>query len=92
MKRQYAFNGYILDPHGAVGALGLAQYRKSSGDGGSIGVVLETAHPAKFIDTVEETLQLKLELPAALSEAAGKEKQSIKMAHSVERLKEFLLS
>ena len=51
IQKTYGLSGYILDPHGAVGYLGLMDYyRKNTGTG----IVLETAHPIKFRETVEE--------------------------------------
>ncbi|NAW50999.1 threonine synthase [Elizabethkingia argentiflava] len=65
--------GYILDPHGAVAYLGLCAYLKDSGRNLN-GVILETAHPAKFIETVEKSISARLVIPARLSEFKQKEK------------------
>lgn len=75
MREVYQKYGYILDPHGAVAYLGLTDYQKAHPD--TIGVFLETAHPAKFKDTVESILGISLALPESLQAFARKEKKSI---------------
>lgn len=64
--------GYALDPHGAVGYLALGEYQQKYPD--TFGVVLETAHPAKFLEDVEAILGREIEVPAQLAELAGREK------------------
>lgn len=80
---------YILDPHGAVAYCGLKLYMKEND---VIGVFLETAHPAKFFETVEESIQSKVEIPVNLKASLQKEKLSIEMNNSFQELKDFLLS
>lgn len=57
---------YILDPHGAVGYLAAIEYKQEFNHNGPI-IVLETAHPSKFIETVEGTLNSKVEVPERLA-------------------------
>jgi len=90
MKAEYRSSGYILDPHGAVGLLGMEQYAVENGED-FFGIVLETAHPAKFKEVVEETLQIALPLPPALAEAASRKKNSVPLSKDFQKLKEFLL-
>ena len=61
MKNIYANSGYITEPHGTVGYLGLKQEMQNHHN--SIGVFLETAHPIKFLDVVEPALKIKLPIP-----------------------------
>lgn len=91
MKEVYNSYNYIIDPHGAVGALGLQHYFSES-NADAYGIVLETAHPAKFLDVVEETLDVTLDLPKALAEAASKKKNALLMENDFKVLKEFLIS
>ena len=56
----------------------LEEYRKNS-DGNFTGVFLSTAHPAKFIDLVEETLGKPIEIPERLKVLLSIEKSSIKL-------------
>ncbi|NVJ86933.1 MAG: threonine synthase [Algoriphagus sp.] len=82
--------GYILDPHGAVGYLGLKDFMKSHP--GYIGVFLETAHPGKFRDVVERTLGEKLVLPDRLAAFLKGEKKVIPMKKDFDTFKAFLKS
>lgn len=80
--------GYTLDPHGAVGYLGLKDFMAENS--GYVGVFLETAHPGKFRDVVEEALGEKLELPDRLAAFLDGEKKVIEMGKSFEEFKGFL--
>ncbi len=88
MKEVYKKTGYVLDPHGAVAYLGLKEYQKEND---VIGVFLETAHPAKFLETVENTLEKKIEIPEKLQAFMKNEKLSIEMGKDYEGFREFLL-
>ena len=81
---------YLLDPHGAVGLLGWKEF--SEGKKNVQGIVLETAHPTKFIDVVADTLQFTPELPSALKKIEHAKKVSILMENDFVTLKEYLLS
>ncbi|HLV64011.1 threonine synthase [Galbibacter sp.] len=87
LKKIYKNAGYIADPHGAVGYLGLKKYQENNP--GVTGVFLETAHPVKFLDTVEEALEIELPIPAQIKSVIAKEKTSITIA-SYEDLKNYL--
>ena len=89
LKEIHQISGYVADPHGAVGYLGLKEYLKDHP--GKYGIFLETAHPVKFLDTVEETLDIKVEIPNRLKETLTKTKDSIEIKN-YEGLKSFLLS
>ena len=88
MKYVYRKYGYILDPHGAVAHLGLVTYLKNHDISG---VFLETAHPAKFIETVEGALPIKVDIPNQLKNRLKEEKLSVKMTNHYEDFKSFLL-
>ena len=88
MKEVYSNSGYVMDPHGAVGYLGLKAYQKSHPD--TFGIFLETAHPVKFLDVVVETLGVQLEIPSQIQKIMGKEKKSMPI-RSYAELKTFLL-
>lgn len=85
----YKNSGYIAEPHGAVGYLGLKKEMKKQPD--CIGVFLETAHPIKFSETVEGILSLQLPIPDQIKSVLDKEKKSLKIG-SYDDLKAFLLS
>lgn len=87
IKDIYSRTGYIAEPHGAVGYLGLKKEMAKQPE--SIGVFLETAHPIKFLDIVEPLLDLKLPIPTQIESVLGKEKISTKIA-TYDELKAFL--
>ena len=89
LKEIYAKSKYVADPHGAVGYLGLKKFL-SREKKDFYGVFLETAHPVKFIDTVEKTLKLKLPIPERLKETLSKKKVSIPIKDYSE-LRSYLL-
>jgi threonine synthase len=88
IKSIYETSGYIAEPHGAIGYLGLKKELKKHQN--AIGIFLETAHPIKFLDTVEPLLQLTLPIPKQIESVLHKEKVSIKI-QTYDELKTYLL-
>jgi len=88
LKEIHEISGYVADPHGAVGYLGLKEYLKDHPE--KYGIFLETAHPVKFLDTVEDTLNIKVDIPERLKETLSKTKESIEI-QDYQGLKNFLL-
>ncbi|MEQ6122899.1 threonine synthase [Pseudotenacibaculum sp. MALMAid0570] len=86
MKKIYNETSYVADPHGAVGYLGLEKHGLSSNE---LGIFLETAHPVKFLDVVEDTLSVQVEIPSQIQKVMDKEKRAISVK-SYEDLKQFL--
>ncbi|MGH9337701.1 MAG: threonine synthase, partial [Vicinamibacteria bacterium] len=84
IKDVYQRTGYLLDPHSAVGYLGALE-----SDGGTA-VVLSTAHPAKFKETVDEAIQTPIGLPPALQEAARRRERFLTIEADYRALKEYL--
>jgi len=72
LKEIYDLKNYIADPHGAVGYLGLKKFLEQQNED-YYGVFLETAHPVKFIDSVNKTLKLEVEIPERLKDTLSKE-------------------
>ena len=89
IKKVYSESGYVMDPHGAVGYLGLQQFLKTHRN--YHGVFLETAHPVKFLETVEAVIGKKVEIPDSIKALAGKKKKSLQIS-DYEVLKGFLLN
>ena len=81
-------SGYIADPHGAIGYLGLKAYLENRPE--KKGIFLETAHPIKFPETVEKTLGQKIPIPSRLQDLMQREKKSISIKDYTD-LKDFLL-
>jgi threonine synthase len=86
MKSIYNKFNYISEPHGAIGYLGLKKYGLKTNE---LGIFLETAHPVKFLDVVEETLTVNVEIPPQIKEVMSKEKVSI-LISNYQELKNFL--
>lgn len=89
MKEVFQKTGYMLDPHGAVGYMGLGKYLDS--DKNANGIFLETAHPGKFKEVVELVLEKKVVLPERLSQLQHSEKKSFKMNKSFSDFREYLM-
>ena len=77
IKHIYENTGYIADPHGAVGYLGLKKYRESHPD--TYGIFLETAHPVKFLPVMEGLIDTKIEIPGQIKAVMDKQKVALKI-------------
>jgi len=86
MKRIHDKFNYISEPHGAIGYLGLKKYGLKTNE---FGVFLETAHPVKFLEVVEETLKVDVAIPSQIKQVMSKEKVATSIANYQE-LKIFL--
>ena len=87
IKEVKAETGYVCDPHGACGYRALKEGLKA----GEVGVFLETAHPAKFKDTVDRILNDNIEIPAKLQAFMKGTKQSIPMTKDFADFKQYLI-
>ncbi|NOX65027.1 MAG: threonine synthase [Chlorobi bacterium] len=92
IQQTYRKYNYIIDPHGAVGMLALEQYLAEEKLEDYSAIVVETAHPAKFKESVEDALGIDIKLPEALQKCISKEKKTIKISNSYSAFKEFLLN
>lgn len=90
MQSAYQAYGYVIDPHGAVGLLALDKYQQENK--GTIGIVLETAHPSKFLHDVERILDKKIEVPSRLAVLADKQKESVQLGVEFAPFKKWLQS
>lgn len=72
MKSVFNNSKYILDPHGAIGYLGLKKYLNTNPS--FFGVFLETAHPIKFSNHIENALNIKIKIPNVINKIISKEK------------------
>lgn len=87
VKETFEKTGYLLDPHGACGFRALKENLSKD----ETGIFLETAHPAKFLETVEKIIGESVSIPEKLQEFMKGEKQSINLANNFENLKQYLL-
>ena len=88
MRQCYQETGYTLDPHGACGYRALQEGLKD----GEVGVFCETAHPAKFKETVDRIIGGDVEIPERLAAFMRGQKQSVELSKNFEDFKAFLMS
>ena len=87
MKEVWSKEHYLLDPHGACGYRALSEGLQP----GETGIFLETAHPAKFKDTVETIIGESISIPEKLQAFMRGEKQSIPMGKDFTEFKAYLM-
>lgn len=88
MKLVYENHAYILDPHGAVGYKAALKYKEAHARQRPI-IVLETAHPSKFIETVEETLGIEIKIPKRLADLKDKKEVYFQSTVNYEAFKQW---
>ncbi len=91
IEETYNSFNYIIDPHGAVGYLALEDYQKDF-DSNCLGVVLETAHPAKFLDVFINHFTFAPKIPERLSNCLDKVGSTLKVSNDFTEFKEILLA
>lgn len=91
IREVFGRTGYLLDPHSAIGYLGLrgqvGRTRDGRHDGG---VFLATAHPAKFGEIVEPIIGERVEKPPALAEAIAQPRHIVRIASTYDALQGVL--
>ena len=90
IKDIYNRNNYLMDPHSAIGYLGIKSYLSNHSTNAS-GIFLSTAHPIKFKEQVEKSIGKEISIPSRLKDIMGKSKRSIEIK-SYNDLKDQLLS
>ena len=89
IRRVKAETGYTLEPHGAVGWMAAEAWRKDHPEAHT--VVLETAHPSKFLDVMEEELgKSAIEIPERLGCLADREKVAIQLGTDESAFQDWL--
>lgn len=91
IREVYKKFGYLIDPHGAVGYQALKNVRGQS-EKQSHRIILETAHPAKFLDIVSPVINKKIDMPERLQECLEKKKKSIRVSDDYSEFKSELLN
>jgi len=87
VRDTYTETGYLLDPHGACGYQALKDELQTD----ETGIFLETAHPAKFLETVEAIIGEPVDIPEKLQAFMKGEKQSLSMGKTFDEFKCYLL-
>ena len=90
IKKLNQENNYIADPHSAIGYLGLKKYLQENNLSNCNGLFVSTAHPIKFKDTVESSIDSQIEYPDSIRSIMDKEKRT-KTMKSYSELKEYLI-
>jgi threonine synthase len=90
IKKVFARNQYLLDPHGAVAYHSLEKYLSVHPE--QKGYILETAHPVKFYDVVEPVIDRKIDIPGPIALLMNKPMQRTKIETGYAAFKEFLLA
>ena len=91
LKECFQKYNYLLDPHGAIGYSAMKTDKKLSTKNSKY-IILETAHPSKFVDVVEPLINKKIEIPKRLSSCLNKQKKSVKLSNSFTDFKDYLLA
>lgn len=88
IREVYDKTGYLCDPHGACGYRALKEGLHAD----EVGVFLETAHPAKFRDTVERIIASEVAIPDKLAAFMQGKKDSVEMSKDFADFKDYLMS
>ena len=80
--------GYLLDPHSAIGYLGLTS---GSASRSRPGVFLATAHPAKFGEIVEPIIGERVEKPAPLQQAIARPRHIVRIRADIKAVEDVLV-
>ncbi|MFC2085352.1 threonine synthase [Bacteroidota bacterium] len=92
MREVYNKYNYIIDPHGSVGYLALRDYLDNKNSINESGIIIETAHPAKFRQTVESALNIQIKIPDRLQACLNKQKKTTILSNNYQDFKDYLLS
>lgn len=84
----YAETGYLLDPHTAVGVKAALELLPPD----SARICLATAHPAKFSETVEQSLGFQVPVPDSVKELYGKPTRCEIMDADIAKVREFFVA
>lgn len=89
MKKVHEESQYLMDPHGAVGYLGLKKYMAQHP--GVTGIFLETAHPVKFANVMPAGLETAIAVPERVQQMNGHRKESVLMDADYAAMKRWLM-
>ena len=93
IHRVYGDRGYLLDPHSAIAYLGLKGQQGMDGRGarhGRLGILLATAHPAKFAEIVSPIIGRAVEKPPPLAEALARPRHIIRIDPTLDAVRSVL--
>ena len=87
IRRVYDERGYLLDPHSAIGYLGIQSQVDQGDQAARVGIFLATAHPAKFAEIVEPIIGRPVEKPAVLADALRRPRHVIRIDATLDAVK-----
>jgi len=93
IRRVYEEHGYLLDPHSAIGYMGIKSFLEREGQSAGrkrIGIFLATAHAAKFSEIVEPALGRPIDTPPALAEVVARPRHVLKINANFEAVRRTL--
>jgi threonine synthase len=90
IRQVFETRGYLLDPHSAIGYLGLTRFVASGFSRTGVGIFLATAHPAKFAEIVEPIIGRPVEKPAPLADALARPRYIIRIDASLDAVRGLL--
>lgn len=83
--------GYLSEPHGAIGWLGLQAYRARMGDPFT-GIFFETAHPGKFPEVIREELGIRVDIPERARDAIMRRQRAVRIGPDYQEFKDYLMN
>jgi threonine synthase len=90
IRRVYETHGYLLDPHSAIGYLGITGCVGQERPHRAVGIFLATAHPGKFAEIVEPIIGRPVPRPAALAKALAQPRHILSINATLDAVKETL--
>ena len=87
IKDVFERRGYLLDPHSAIAYRGLTERAEPEG---RAGILLATAHPAKFAEIVEPIIGRPVEKPQPLARALARPRHVIRIDSSLDAVRSLL--
>lgn len=87
IKKVEKETSYTLDPHSAIAYLATENYINNKS---AECIILETAHPAKFLETVNSAIDKQIEIPERLKEYLVKEKNAVQCSNHFTDFKNLL--
>jgi threonine synthase len=89
IKQTHERHGICLEPHGAVGVKALQRFRRSGGD--TRAVCLETAHPGKFPEILEDILGIRIQPPDSFDRYTGRQRRVEHLGNDYDAFKSYLM-
>lgn len=90
IRNVYNKYAYLKDPHGSAGYLGVKDYLQDNQE--LTGIFLETAHPAKFAEIVEEITGHPVPVPDQLKKFMSGRKNTIQISKNYNEFRDYLAS